>query len=216
MTDISSKGVLFDLDGVIVDTEGIYTEFWHHIGSEIYPTGIPDFANVIKGSTLPTILTTYFPDPAISEDIVHRLKEHERNMAYRLFPGVREFLCSLRDAGIPAAIVTSSGLEKMTRLFSVIPDLKGYFQTVLTDRDVVKSKPDPEGYLKAAAAIQRPIENCYVFEDSYSGVRAGIASGATTIAIATTNPRSELEKLVNNVIDGFSNFTVADMLETEK
>ena len=212
MDNFASKGVLFDLDGVLVDTEGIYTEFWHNIGNEVYPTGIPDFANVIKGSTLPTILSTYFPDPKISEDIVNRLKVHEQTMPYRLVPGVREFLNSLMERGIPAAIVTSSGEMKMNHLFDAIPDFRAFFHTVLTDRDVVKSKPDPEGYLKAAAAINRPINDCYVFEDSYSGVKAGMASGATTIALATTTPLEKLQNMDDAVIDGFSGFTFDNML----
>lgn len=216
MNNPASKGVLFDLDGVLVDTEGIYTEFWDHIGNEVYPTGIPNFANVIKGSTLPTILATYFPDPKVSEDIVERLKRHELNMPYRLFPGVREFLTALKSTGIPAAIVTSSGIVKMNHLFEAIPDFRTFFQTVLTDKDVVKSKPDPEGYLKAAAAINRPIADCYVFEDSYSGVKAGMASGATTIALATTNPREQLEDMADAVIDGFNGFTIDKMLAVTK
>lgn len=53
-------GVLFDLDGVLIDSESIYTEFWEDV-DKVFPTNVPDFAHIIKGSTLPKILGTYFP-----------------------------------------------------------------------------------------------------------------------------------------------------------
>ena len=113
MTDPKNmKAALFDLDGVLVDTEGIYTEFWSAM-DRLYPTGVPGFSMVIKGSTLDTILNTYFPDKAIQDDIVARLKEFERTMPYRMFPGVPELLKRLRDRGFKIAIVTSSNLLKM-------------------------------------------------------------------------------------------------------
>lgn len=216
MNHTNDTGVLFDLDGVIVDTEGLYSTFWHHIGCEVYPTGVDDFESVIKGSTLPTILATYFPDPEVSADIVERLKVQEATMVYELFPGVRNFLEELNARGIPAAIVTSSGQRKMDHLFEVIDGLRDYFVTVLTDKDVTRSKPDPEGYVKAARAIGVEPENCFVFEDSISGVKAGVASGAVTIAVATTNPADRLRELTSAVIDSMDSMTVDRMLAFRK
>lgn len=212
MKNCSTTGVLFDLDGVIVDTEGIYSEFWAEIGERIYPTGVANFENVIKGSTLPTILSKYFPDEAIQADIVNRLQSHEASMRYEMFEGVEEFLSDLKAHGIPAAIVTSSGEKKMRHLFETLPRLQSYFKVVLTDKDVTRSKPDPEGYLKAADAIGRDIAECFVFEDSFSGVKAGIASGATTIAVATTNPEESLRQLTENVIDSMRGMSVERMM----
>ena len=64
-------GVLFDLDGVLIDSETTYTKFWSEIG-RIYPTGLDNFAIAIKGTTLPSILE-YFPDASVRENITKRL-----------------------------------------------------------------------------------------------------------------------------------------------
>ena len=71
-------GVLFDLDGVLIDSETTYTKFWSEIG-RIYPTGLDNFAIAIKGTTLPSILE-YFPDASVREDITKRLLAFQEAM----------------------------------------------------------------------------------------------------------------------------------------
>ncbi len=186
MTNLSTpRGALFDLDGVIVDSEGIYTEFWQEIDRE-FPTGVTDFAHVIKGNTLEKILDSHFSDEQKPE-ILKRLKQQENDMVYRLFPGVTDLLRSLRDTGWKTAIVTSSNPAKMEVLFSQLPELRELVDTVITDKDVNRSKPDPEGYLKAAAHLGCNPTDCLVFEDSLAGLEAGRRAGATVVGIATTN-----------------------------
>jgi len=212
---IRRPAALFDLDGVLVDTETIYSQFWSDMDRR-YPTGVADFASAIKGSTLPSIYASYFPDPSVQAEISAMLAAHEENMPYRLFDGVAEFLDGLRARGIPAAIVTSSGVRKMEHLFSVIPGLRGRFDAVLTDADVSRSKPDPEGYLLAAARLGRRGDECYVFEDSFAGLEAGRRAGAAVIALATTNPRAALTEKADAVIDTFVGFDVDDMLAVSR
>ena len=81
---------------------------------------------------------------------------------------------------------------------------------------VVNSKPDPEGYLKAAEMVGCDISDCYVFEDSYQGVEAGLRSGATVIALATTNPAERLKEKAHEVIDDFTGFNVDKMLAVSR
>ncbi|MDE6135182.1 MAG: HAD hydrolase-like protein, partial [Muribaculaceae bacterium] len=102
---------LFDLDGVLIDTEPVYTGIWSSI-DKAFPTGVDNFALKIKGTTLPDILSGYFPAEQHSL-VVEMLKEKESKMDLPLFDGVEAFLGELRRAGIPAAIVTSSGDRKM-------------------------------------------------------------------------------------------------------
>lgn len=206
---MTKHGVLFDLDGVLVDSETLYTQLWAGI-DETYPTGIPNFAAVIKGTTLPEILT-HFPEE-VRDDIVNRVHDFEAHMQFIVYPGVLEFLESLHDNGIPMAIVTSSDDVKMNLLFSQHPEIKSAVDVVITGSDVKKSKPDPEGYLAAAKAIGRNPENCFVFEDSLQGLEAGRRSGATVIALATTNSREVLKGKACEIIDGLAGFTVEKML----
>ena len=75
-------GALFDLDGVLIDTEGKYTEFWDEI-SRIYPTGIDNYALHIKGTTLEEIMKD-FPDPEVRADILRRIREFQDTMTLSL------------------------------------------------------------------------------------------------------------------------------------
>ncbi len=133
---------LFDLDGVLIDTEGLYTDIWSEI-EHAHPTGIDNFAIKIKGSTLKRILTTYYPDSDEQAEIIAMLNEREEKMLYTLFEGVEAFLADLKRHNIPAAIVTSSNAPKMERLFGMISGLRDFFAAVITDKDVSRSKPDP-------------------------------------------------------------------------
>lgn len=207
-------GALFDLDGVIIDSESTYTRFWQEI-DRIYPTGIDNYAIAIKGTTLPEIMKHYH-DESVKADILRRIHVFQESMIFNVYPGVPPFLESLRTNGIPAAIVTSSDSRKMQVLFSQHPALRSYFDVVIDASMITRSKPDPEGYLKAAEAIGCAPADCFVFEDSIQGLNAGNASGATVIALATTYPREMLTEKAAKVIDGFENFTVEDMLSLSR
>lgn len=200
------QGALFDLDGVLVDTEGIYTEFWSDMDRR-FPTGVAGFAQVIKGSTLTNILDTYFPDKSVQDRIVDMLKQHERDMRYRLFDGVAELLVALRQRGFRMAIVTSSNRAKMKHLFAQLPELEKAMDIVITDEDISRSKPDPEGYLLAAERLGIPAEECYIFEDSLNGLRAARAAGGVVVGVATTNPRKVVEEMSDITVDTLADFS---------
>lgn len=78
---------------------------------------------------------------------------------------------------------------------------------------VTKSKPAPECFIKGAELIGADIRRCFVFEDSMQGIAAGIASGATVIALDTTNSREAISHLTHNIISSFENFSVTDMIK---
>ncbi len=203
----NAYGVLFDLDGVIIDSETEYTRIWGEIESR-FPTGVPDFPLVIKGTTLPHILDTYFADEPVRSQVVEMLREREMTLPYRPVKGAFEFLDALAANGIPCAIVTSSNEEKMSTLYQRLPGLRERFASIVTSGDVAHSKPSPEGYLLAARRLGLKPENCCVFEDSFSGLEAGRRAGGAVIALATTNPRKALEGKADMVIDDFSGMTV--------
>ena len=87
-TTKKTRGVLFDLDGVLLDSEGQYSIFWEQMEKE-YPTGVPDFANYIKGFHLTRILG-YFPDEDVRQQVLDKLTVFERNMKFEFFPGALE------------------------------------------------------------------------------------------------------------------------------
>lgn len=197
---VNRRGALFDLDGVLIDSEGIYTEFWSGIDA-IYPTGINGFAHIIKGCTLPYILDTYFPEQEKQQHIKRLLEQHEQSMRYQLFDGVYDFVSSLKKQGIPMAIVTSSTRLKMSHMIEQLPGFSAMFTDIITSEDVCNGKPDPEGYIVGARRIGIAPKNCVVFEDSINGLKAGRAAGAYVVAIATTNPRDKLKDFGDIVLD---------------
>lgn len=177
-------GILFDLDGVLLDSEGQYSIFWDKM-EKTFPTGVPDFASYIKGFHLTRILG-YFADDEVRNQVLNELLEFERNMKYEFFPGALTFVKMLRDAGIPMAIVTSSDRKKMQALHSQYPEFPTLFDQIITGDMVTKAKPDPECFLLGAQRIGVDIKNCIVFEDSRNGLIAARESGASVIGITTT------------------------------
>lgn len=194
--------LLFDLDGVIIDSEDEYTRIWSAI-DEAFPTNIPDFALSIKGQTLPKILNDNFSDPESRkqvEDMLHRL---ESEMVYVYRKGSFEFIEKVVERGLPRAIVTSSDDKKMNHLFHDIPDFMSLFPLIIDSTKVKRSKPDPDPYLTAAAALNINPERCAVIEDSVQGVISGRAAGAYVIGVIGTNPADRLapycDKLVHEL-----------------
>lgn len=205
-------GVLFDLDGVLLDTEGIYTDFWQAVDDE-YPTGVPGFTHIIKGSNLSTILDTYYPDKKLQKIIIDILDNFEKTMQYRPFPDAMEFVKELNHARIPSCVVTSSSMLKMNNAFAQLPDFRQQFQGLVTGDMVTKCKPDPEGYLIGAKQLGLNPKNCVVFEDSLQGIQAGLNAGCKVVALTTTVSREKIEQLKPNIIiDNFSDFKVTDLL----
>lgn len=210
-TAVAGVGALFDLDGVLIDSETEYTRIWGDIEA-CFPTGIEDFPLVIKGTTLPHILDTYFADEPVRSQVVDMLRDRENRMEYRPIAGALEFLDALADAGIPSAIVTSSNDEKMANLYSQLPGFRERFAAIVTSCDVRNSKPDPEGYHLAASRLGLAPERCCVFEDSFSGLEAGRSAGGAVVALATTNPRHSLAGRADITIDDFAEMTIERLL----
>ena len=208
-------GVLFDLDGVLIDSESIYTEFWEDV-DKVFPTNVADFAHIIKGSTLPKILNTYFPDKNIQQQILEMISGFEKNMRYIPFAEAVRFVDELNDAGIECAIVTSSSLQKMENLYKQNPGFRDKFKAVITSDIVTFSKPHPQPYLLGAEALGINPKNCFVFEDSLSGIESGKAAGATVIGLATTLPMAEIKGKAHKTISDFAGFHISDMLSVKQ
>lgn len=104
--------VLFDLDGVVLDTESQYTVLWNNIGKKYGDVG--EIGRLSKGQTLTHILDTYFKGQTeLQKHIIEELYEFEQNMSYAPIPGVMEFMKQLKAASVPTAVVTSSNKAKM-------------------------------------------------------------------------------------------------------
>lgn len=202
------KAALFDLDGVVFDTEPQYTQFWGSVFRHYYPEQ-PGLEQKIKGSTLVQIYDLYFAGR--KEDQAHiteRINDFERHMNYIFVPGFEAFIRRLREKGVKTAVVTSSNVDKMRNVYRKHPDFPQLFDAVLTSEDFSKSKPDPDGYLKGAARLGFKPAECVGFEDSVNGLKALNAARMFTVGLDTTNPRSVVEEYADFVV---SDFTATDL-----
>ena len=201
--EMELKTALFDFDGVIMDTEQHYTEFWSMLGEEYL--GLEDFGHTIKGQTLIQIFEKYFEGmDAQKAEIVPRLNEFERTMPFEYIPGALEFMKKLKKAGVPIAIVTSSNDAKMEKVYKAHPELLELADAILTSEHFSKSKPDPECFLNAMERLGGRPETTVVFEDSLHGIAAGRASGAYVVGLATSFPREVIEPLCDKIVNDFT------------
>lgn len=204
---------LFDLDGVLIDSERIYTKIWEAIEKQ-WPTGIDNFPYKIKGTTLEDILDTYFPDEHVRKNVVKELYRLEGMMVYEPLPGAMDFITTLKEKKVPIALVTSSNNLKMDHLWIDMPELKDKFDVIITGDQVHNSKPDPEGYLEAAKALGVPSVNCAVFEDSLQGVKAGHAAGSYVVGVAGTLKAEDIAPYSNIVVNSLSEVDVDSLINT--
>lgn len=192
------KAALFDLDGVVFDTEPQYTVFW---GSQcrLYHPERPGLEHEIKGSTLQQIYDKWWSGELEKErDIVtRRLNEFEAQMDYSYIAGFEAFVRDLRQHGVKTAVVTSSNMPKMESVFRVRPEFKSLFDAILTSEDFAESKPSPDCYLKGAERFGVSPDECVVLEDSINGLKSGRAAGMYVVGLTTTNTKENIEALSN-------------------
>ena len=200
------KVALFDLDGTLVDTEDQYTVFWGATARKYRPD-VPRLEFLIKGTTLTNIFATYFPDPQWQKEITKELIAWEAQMRYEFYPGVLPFIEDLKRNGVRCAVVTSSDQSKLASVRRQIPQLDSLFDKVLTAEDFTASKPAPDCYLLGARTFDADIDECVVFEDAYTGLQAGMASGIFTIGLPTGHTKEEIQDKCNYVLDSFEGMT---------
>jgi HAD superfamily hydrolase (TIGR01509 family) len=208
---IKQCGVLFDLDGVLLDSEGQYSIFWEQMDRE-HPTGIDNFASYIKGFHLTRILN-YFADDDVRQQVLNALLKFERDMRFEFFHGALELVRQLRGEGIPMAIVTSSDHKKMQALYAQHPEFPTLFDQIITGDMVSRAKPDPECFIVGAQRIGIDIKDCVVFEDSRNGLLAARESGARVIGIATTLSFDEVATLSDLTVNAIDELTLKQVID---
>ncbi|MGN0188581.1 MAG: HAD family hydrolase [Candidatus Cryptobacteroides sp.] len=204
---------LFDLDGVILDTESQYTVLWNRIGEKYGK--VRDFGIAIKGQTLEWILNEHF-SAADRRDVIGYLDDFEENMNYDYVPGAEEFIDSLRETGIRCAVVTSSNRVKMDNVYRHHPDFKEKFDYILTSEDFTQSKPSPECFLKGMRKLGSDAGHTVIFEDSVNGLKAARSSGARVVGLTTSNDAETVGKYADIVIGNFVGHTFGEFLKNPK
>jgi HAD superfamily hydrolase (TIGR01509 family) len=199
------KAALFDLDGVVFDTEPQYTQFWGAQCRHYHPEH-PGLEHEIKGQTLTQIYDRWFSGDLESEQdiITQRLDDFEAQMDYIYIDGLESLLRQLHQQGVKTAVVTSSNQPKMQSVYRSHPEFQMLFDAILTSEDFAESKPSPDCYLKAAARFGAAPEECIVFEDSFNGLKSGRAAGMFVVGLGTTNSIESIKSLSDIQIKDYS------------
>lgn len=212
----AATGVIFDMDGVIVHSNPAHKKAIQIFCEKHGQNVSQDFLETrLYGRTNKEWIPELFGD--ISPDILKKLADEKEQLFRDLFTpedhvveGIHTFLEELSSKDIPMAVATSAPGENADYILSRL-SIKEHFDTVLDSSDVSKGKPDPEVYLKAAKALGKRPEHCFVFEDSVSGVQAGLASGANVVGVTTTHTADELSDC-HLVIQNFKGLTLEKLL----
>ena len=194
---------LFDLDGVVINTESQYTGFWAGVGERYFHSGTK-FANMIKGATLVQIFDKYFRDAHKAQrEITASLDDFEKSMSYEYIEGFPKFVSDIRRASIKTAVVTSSNIKKMENVDRAHTEFHDLFDVILTSEDFERSKPDPDCYFKGAEHFGVQPNMCIGFEDSINGLKAVNAAGMYCVGLETTNPHDVVAEYADMVIDNY-------------
>ncbi|GAB3899447.1 HAD family hydrolase [Larkinella knui] len=209
------KAAIFDMDGVIVDTNPHHRTAWRKY-FERYgkPLTDDDFVRYVSGKHNTDILTHLFPDRPLSGAESRQLAAEKEALFRELYlpditpvPGLPAFLQLLRNAGMLTAVGTSAPVENLDFIIDAL-NLRSYFDVLLDESKVTRPKPDPAIYQKAMKMLGVEPHESIIFEDSTTGIRAAKAAGAYVIGLATTESAEELLRIgADEVIRDFTELT---------
>lgn len=192
------RGVIFDMDGVLVDSEPFICKagclMYAELGLRVRPEDFVPFVGMGENRYLGGVAEKYhFPVDidAIKKRTYDIYLEIIRG-ALQPLPGVHEFIGRCRTLGKKIAVASSADQRKVEGNLREIGLAWESFDTVVCGEDVVRKKPDPEIFLLAAKRLNLPASECLVVEDAVSGVAAARAAGAKCLALTTSFPREQL------------------------
>ena len=203
------KAVIFDLDGVIVDTAHYHFIAWKRLADEL---GVPftehdneRLKGVSRMQSMDIILE--LGALQISMDRKTQLADKkntwfvefvEKMKPSEIFPGVKQLLEELKSQGIKIALASSS---KNARRVIELLQIENEFDAVVDGTMIVHTKPDPEIFLLAAKMINVPASECVVFEDAEAGVEAALAAGMKCVGVGSTEQLGKANRVVKRTAD---------------
>lgn len=207
--------VIFDMDGVIFDSERLVLECWEQIGTKYHFSGIQEvFISCIgtnKVKTKEILLNHYgkdFPYEEFSREaslLFHQVTDRD---GLPVKKGVRELLEYLRREQMPVGVASSTRLEAVTQELKQA-GLYEYFHTVVGGDQLKRSKPEPDIYLMACEKMTVVPERTYAIEDSHNGIRAAYRAGMRPVMVPDMLPATEEMR-------GMSVIVLEDLLEVKK
>ena len=182
----------------MVDSSSHHYLSWQQLADEIGKSLTEDQFKESFGQINRVIIPDVF-EWSDDEEEIERLGDRKEELYRQIvrekgldpLPGVRQLVESLKEAGIPRVVGTSSAKENIRTALEVM-GMDGLFDGIVASEDVKNGKPDPEVFLKAAGLAGLPPERCVVLEDSHHGLQAADSGGMKSVGVLTTHPREKL------------------------
>ncbi len=191
MSDIPNRrirAVVFDLDGLMFNTEQVFCLAGHELLSRRGKEWTPRIQGMMMGRRAEEAFRLLVDELDLSETI-DELRAESRDIFYKLLtvhlqpmPGLLELLSAIEAKNLPKGVATSSSRHYLEELLGKF-QLSSRFHVTLTAEDVTRGKPEPEIYLKAAGRLNVSPGEMLVFEDSEVGTRAAVAAGAVVVSV---------------------------------
>jgi beta-phosphoglucomutase len=203
---------IFDMDGTLVDNNQYHFKAWKDLFEKYNKPEVTSelFNEKLSGVPGMPIMREFFSE--LTEDKMHELfEEKSRNYREAFAPfakpinGLERLVSELKDSGVKLAVATSAAVVNINYMMSLLL-IRPYFDVIIDGPRVSKPKPHPQIFLKAALDLGVNPENCVVFEDSLSGVKAANAAGMKVVGITTTHTAQELHP-VDLVIADYTELT---------
>lgn len=215
---MSLKAVLFDMDGVIVDTEPLHRKAWENTFDDFsIPMSEGLYESFTGQSTVSVAkqLAMQYGKEVMPETLVERKRAyfkkyfHEDN-EFDLLPGVLSLIQELYDNAVTLVVASSASMNTIQWVFDKF-NLTPYFRGKISGAELERSKPDPEIFIRAAALAQAPVQSCIVIEDSTNGIIAAKRANIYTIGYDSPHSKKQDYSLADKVIFDFNELNYKKM-----
>lgn len=210
------SAVIFDLDGVLLDTEPLYTQAITGLLAEFGKSYSWDLKSRSMGTAARKSAQLVIDElelPVSVDEWLHRRKGYLEPLFQQApaLPGAVEFVARLRENGIPSAVATSSERRLCELKWSTHPWLRAFDVVICGDDPGIENlKPAPDIYLEAARRLGQAPEGCLVFEDSPAGVRAGKAAGMQVVCIKAAELDAAMVASADLVVASYAELSLPD------
>lgn len=204
------KTVIFDMDGVLVNSEPLhhevslvqFKELNIEVTSEIFATFTGNSNKMIYQKIKDRFQLEHEIEDLIAAKNKLFIEAFDKKEDLHLMQGVKELIEDLYNNGMQLVVASSSEMEIIDKVFERF-DLNRYFTHKVSGNDFPESKPNPAIFLKAAELAQTPVENCIVIEDSTNGIKAAKAARIYCIAYKSEGVDSQDQSLADSVINDY-------------
>lgn len=199
--------VIFDMDGVIFDSEALVLRCWEEVALRHGIQGVEKVCHECLGTNSAVSKAIFlrhygddFPYDVYKQEMSELFHSHASGGRLPKKPGVEELMGYLREHGFKVGLASSTR-EELVRRELADGGLLGYFDQVVGGDMVKRSKPEPDIFLEACRRLGAEPGDCYVIEDSYNGIRAAYAAGMHPIMVPDlVEPTEEIKGLAEKVL----------------